>query len=286
MTGDGRTKLLVAAIPLPAPDAAGDRLSAMSAALERVVPTMAADPDIPRLALFPAGTGVADGAAASFLDSAATVARTHGIWLCPGTWVDERNRHVTGLFAPDGALVATQAQTHLAPGETYTPDTDLTLADTPFGPVGFLVGRDASVPEVGRILARRGATLLLALVTGREPYSKWDQIAGTWAQVQQNQVFAAEAGLVGPGYSGRPAVMAPCEMTDGLTGYLAGYADDSADPPAAGPAMAVLDDDARLAVKKQYDILGLQNPALYERYLPRLYRSPAPGSGYAGGGQA
>lgn len=261
-------------IARPEPDAV---VAAMTTALATHLPADPA-PDnastAARLALFPAGTGIARDAR-EFLAEMAAAARAHGVWLCPGTWLDEAGHHVTGLFAPDGSLVATQAQTHLAPGETYAPGTDLALADTPFGPVGFLAGHDAWVPEVGRILSRRGARLLLAPVTGAAPYTEWDQIAGTWSQVQQNQVFAAEAGWIGPGYSGRPAVMAPCEMTDGLTGFLA--------RPDASPAIATLDETARLAVIEKYDILGLQNPSLYERYLPRLYRQPAANSGYRGG---
>lgn len=316
MPGDRSNMMLVAAIPLAAPAMVGDdasaigtpaadarlaavegTLQAMDNALAHTAPARAhIGQELPHMTLFPAGTGRAgtgmDAAGAAILmDGAAALARKYGVWLCPGTWVDERNRHVTGLFNPDGTLVATQAQTHLGPGETYSPATELVLADTPFGPVGFLVGHDAWVPEVGRILSRRGAKLLLAPVSGREPYSKWDQIAGAWAQVQQNQVFAAESGWIGPGHSGRPAVLAPCEMTDGLTGFLAGYRDErpqlAADEATGGAAaIAVIDDAARRNVIAQYDILGLQNPALYERYLPGLYRSPAPGSGYPGGGRA
>lgn len=268
----------VAALPLTAP-----RPADLHEAMDDLLAALPVQP--PTVALFPAGTGPGaqadpeasdDGAAASFLEQSAALAKKRGVWLCPGTWCDDGGRHVTGLIAPDGTIVATQAQTHLAPGETFTPGTDLTIADTPFGPVGFLVGHDAWVPEVGRILARRGVRLLLAPVSARAPYTEWDQICGTWAQVQQNQVFAAEAGWTGPGFGGRPAVMAPCEMTDGLTGYLA--------RPDSGPAVATLHEADRLAVKRNYDILGLQNPALYRRYLPGLYRRPAAGSGYPGSG--
>lgn len=266
----------VAAIPLSQP-AAADHATAMADALAAIAPSLTAG-DGAGLALFPAGTGT-NTDAATFKAAAAELARAHGVWLCPGTWLDDDGHHVSGIFRPDGTVAAVQPQTHLAPGERYVPGAQLELAETPWGSIGMLVGRDAWVPEVARILTRLGARLLLAPVAGRDPYSEWDQIAGTWAQVQQNQVFAAEAGWVGDGHSGRAAVMAPCEMTDGLTGYLA--------RPDDGPAVAALDETGRQAVLQSYDILGLQNPELYRRYLPALYRKPAAGSGYpAGGGSA
>lgn len=145
-------------------------------------------------------------------------------------------RNVAFLFGPDGSVLLEQAQTHLTRVERENgliPGEDLDVADLPFGRVGFAVGTDCWYPEVSRILALRGVDIILAPVAVPRPYGFWQQAAGLWEEVQQNQVFGIEAGLAGYAaldangegkktiYEGRTAIMAPVEVTPGETGYLA-----------------------------------------------------------------
>jgi predicted amidohydrolase len=60
---------------------------------------------------------------------------------------------------------------------------------------GLVVGNDARHPEVGRIMALQGADLLLHSGAIEGDQTCWQQAAGMWAQVQQNQFFTVEAQL-------------------------------------------------------------------------------------------
>ena len=202
------------------------------------------------------------------------LARSAGVYLLSGTTLVAEGsgaRHEAWLFAPDGTLVGVQAQTHLTPHERaggLVPGDDLTVVSTPVGEIGILVQTDLWIPEACRILALRGANLLLAPVAVPAPYPEAHQVRGLWQQVQQNQVFGVECGLTGEllgvRYQARPAVCAPCEMTDDESGWLARGVDGR-------PLSAVLDYPALQGVVDHYDIFARFNHPLYERYLPAVY---------------
>jgi predicted amidohydrolase len=202
------------------------------------------------------------------------LARSAGVYLLSGTCLvagPEGVRHEAWLFAPQGSLVGVQAQTHLTPQERawgLVPGDDLAVFSTPLGEVGILVQTDLWIPEAWRILALRGASLVVAPVAVPAPYPDPHQLRGLWQQVQQNQIFGVECGLsgdlLGVRYQARPAACAPCEMTDGETGWLV-RGDDGQ------PVSVVLDYPALQAAVDRYDIFARFNPALYARYLPAVY---------------
>ncbi len=209
-------------------------------------------------------------------------------------------------FSPSGEVLLRQLQTHADAEER---ERGLVTGDElgRFSAEGFVVGpvvsTDVRVPEVSRVHCLLGATLLVvpSAVPG---YSPWAQLAGLWQEVQQNQVFGAEACLVGElgglSFRGRTAVFGPCEMTPGKSGFLAGfssfyrdltlrYMGDETPPelqepwdvaPGRGTALTgegyrilVVDlDPAELrATWQEYDIFGELNLNLYRRHLPEVY---------------
>ncbi len=215
-------------------------------------------------------------------------ARKIGVFLAVGRMAGGGvNQNVGYLFGPDGSLPLKQAQTHLTKSELeagIVAGTDLDLAELPCGRVGFAVGTDCWYPEVNRILALRGADVILAPVAVSGPYGFWRQAAGLWEEVQQNQVFGIEAGLELPGrFEGRTAVMAPVEVTPGETGYLAhvlgpaelmdeGHATSRSEPTGAAAFVTARIDPAMLEkARKGFPIFHFFNVPLYRRWFPGIY---------------
>lgn len=249
---------------------------------------------------------------ASFLEPAAALARQNSLFLGAGTlpvFRDGKMYHRAYLFSPEGKLVGTQDQTHTTPWERswgLAMGEGVEVWPTEIGRLALLVGSDIWYPEVSRILALLGAEVVLAPVTMPPPYGLWQQLAGLWQEVQQNQFLALESGLsgrlLGQELVGRSAVFAPCEMTAGETGFLGLAASQWEETwraltrvyPAAleglpislpdsasagkGPSYsevevvsADLDLPGREAVVQAYPLLKLLNPSLYRRYLPGIY---------------
>ncbi len=211
-----------------------------------------------------------------FLDLHSDLAREHGIYLSAGTTVELGNGsyyHTAYCFDPDGHLCCKQRQTHLDSDERdydFSRGEELHIfeldgADGKTCKTGLVVGNDARHPEVGRIFAFLGADLLLHSGALHAGPNCWAQTAGMWAQVQQNQFFAVEAQLygniAGQQFGANSAVLAPCEITPGSSGYLArGY-------PESPVVEAVLNEKERQRIKKDYPVLDLLNREAYSGML-------------------
>lgn len=193
------------------------------------------------------------------------LAAGRGVWLVAGSLLafDDTGylRHQATVFAPDGRPTGTQTATHRSPSERawgIRPGDELTPVPTAAGTIGLLVGEDVRYPEVGRILALQGATVLVHL-SASVPPGLPARLAGLWREVQANQVFGLEAGLA-PGYA---AVHCPVEMAPDGRGFLA----DSAFGTAAAVVVAALDEERRRELLAAYDIRRFFNRGLYERAL-------------------
>jgi len=140
-------------------------------------------------------------------------------------------RNLTAIFAPNGDLCGYQAKVIVPEPEKIVaaPGADWQIITTPVGPIGLMLGSDALYPEVGRLLAYRGAEILVAqgAVTSTALYQKLR--AGVLARMQENQLFAVASFLVGVNelegqqtlhYAGRSAIFAPQELTPRFNGVL------------------------------------------------------------------
>jgi len=207
----------------------------------------------------------------SFLELHRDLARRHNLYLVCGTLFEEEGGcwyHTAYCCDPRGEISGRQRQTHLdreqrelglSRGEELEP---LPLEDLR---LGILVANDVRHPETGRILALQGVDLVVhcgALPAGANPCL---QVAGLWSQVQQNQFWGVEAQLSASlgrrEFSGECAVLAPCEITEGQTGYLARSG------PEAPLAAARLDREARREIMNRYPLLKLLNPRAYRGHL-------------------
>jgi predicted amidohydrolase len=77
---------------------------------------------------------------------------------------DDEGFPTVWLMGPEG-LVGLYRQVHGEPGD-QAGGTDFALFDLPWGRLGLLAGSDLLVPEAARILAKRGADLIVAPVRG------------------------------------------------------------------------------------------------------------------------
>ena len=217
---------------------------------------------------------IADGAEwiREFLDLHGHLSKELQVYLAAGTVIEkEENRlyHTVYCFNPVGQVCGVQRQTHLT---RFERDLNLSRGERldlfTIGDLhtGLVVGNDARHPEVGRIMALQGADLLLYSGAIAGDQTCWQQAAGMWAQVQQNQFFAVEAQLSttigGLNFGAGPAIVAPCEITFGNTGYLA------LGNPVTPLVYADLDEKALAKIRNDYPLLKLLNPDAYSE----LYR--------------
>lgn len=202
-----------------------------------------------------------------FLELHAALARELDIYLAAGTLIESEGDflcHSAYCFDPRGGICCRQKQTHLSAFERSIGlgrGEELKIFPLNGLRAGLVIGNDARHPEVGRIYALRGADLVLSSGALEAGFNCWPQAAGMWAQVQQNQFWAVEAQLsaaiAGTVFGANPAVIGPCEITPGQSGYLArGY-------PHSPVVTADLDEPARLRIKQKYPLLGLLNPQAY-----------------------
>lgn len=168
------------------------------------------------------------GLKGAFSSVASRAARSAHMYLVPGSvLVPDGHAFIewSGVFAPNGDMLGEQSATQPDPdlpertlGERLMP------IDTPVGPLGLLVGRDAEVPDVARILTLQGARLLVAPRAPVAPYSAMQAMAALWQTTQQNQVFGLESGLAGMALGrardGKAGAVAPAELSPAQSGFL------------------------------------------------------------------
>jgi predicted amidohydrolase len=140
-------------------------------------------------------------------------------------------RHLTAVFGPDGELLGTQAKVMIGRSDEAfcRAGTTWDIIRTEVGALGVMLGNDVLYPEVGRLLALQGAEVLVAqgAATSVAQYNKLR--TGVLARMQDNQLFAACAFLVGPNllqtppgaaFLGKSAIFAPQELTQRQNGVL------------------------------------------------------------------
>ncbi len=104
-----------------------------------------------------------------FVGRAASLAGELGIFL--GLGFAERHEGLMynsmAVFGPSGELVSRHVKCHTADDEPFnTRGTELEVFDTPFGPWGVLICMDRQPPEAMRVLALKGAQLVIVPAWG------------------------------------------------------------------------------------------------------------------------
>lgn len=140
-------------------------------------------------------------------------------------------RNLAVVFGPDGSQLGVQAKVMLSAADERfcQPGSNWEAIHTEVGVLGIMIGGDVLFPEVGRLLAFQGAEALISLAaaTSQADYNKLR--AGALARMQDNQLLAACAFLVGQDafdtahtatYLGKSAIFAPQELTPRFNGVL------------------------------------------------------------------
>ncbi|MEZ4676193.1 MAG: nitrilase-related carbon-nitrogen hydrolase [Caldilineaceae bacterium] len=140
-------------------------------------------------------------------------------------------RNITAVFGRDGSLLGYQAKVMLHPQDKPIVEAgaDWDVIHTDVGAIGLLLGSDVLYPEIGRLLAYKGAEVLICQGACASTVMYQKLRAGILARMQDNQLFAAASFLVGRNdlngsnklvYAGRSAIFAPQELTPRFNGVL------------------------------------------------------------------
>lgn len=146
-------------------------------------------------------------------DQLGALARDLGIWLHAGSVYEQvegedRLYNTTVVFDPQGSIAATYRKIHLfdvdleeatsyRESATIAPGDEIVTVDIDGVTVGLAICYDLRFPELFRILALRGADVIMlpaafTLATGRD---HWEPLIR--ARAIENQVFMVAAGQVG-----------------------------------------------------------------------------------------
>lgn len=219
----------------------------------------------------------------------ATLARAHGVFVHAGSVMLPQGRdlyNVGFLYGPDGRLVGRHAKVHLLPLEAewgLCSGDALEVYDTLLGKIGIPVCMDATYFETFRLLALKGAEIVVVPIANPEPYNEWHARRGTWARVQETPVYGIVPALVGRllGFelTGRAAVYAPLALTAAGDGVLA----QARTWDRAEVVWADLDLVRLREYRQRVAFPAYLRPDLYTRYLEPAYRrllggGAAPGS--------
>jgi predicted amidohydrolase len=172
------------------------------------------------------------------------LARSHGVTIvAPSGYLPGPDggaiENRCAVFGPNGELLGTQSKVLGYSDEEHFPrrGSGWQCIPTEVGMAGVVLGSDILYPEVGRLLASQGADFLLVQAASPTPAFYNKMRAGTLARMQDNQLYAALALLVGtsplrtarldageaasaPTYAGRSAIFAPQELTPRSNGVL------------------------------------------------------------------
>ena len=102
-------------------------------------------------------------------------AKGSGVYLVGGSMPEEEDGKIYNtsfVFSPEGKQIARHRKTHLfdvdiqggqrfKESDTFTAGRDVTLFDTPYGPMGLCICFDMRFPELARLLALKGARMIL-----------------------------------------------------------------------------------------------------------------------------
>lgn len=151
------------------------------------------------------------------------------LYLCDEETGTVKNRAY--VFDVDGEVLGYQDKFNLAPDEQdlATPGSELTVFHARHGRVGLLIGRDVLYPELVRLLAVKGADLLIG-ISASPGVAQASMLRSALAlRAEENQFFAAASFLLGPNHLGRggrdeffgqSALLAPISLTPRGDGVL------------------------------------------------------------------
>jgi predicted amidohydrolase len=172
----------------------------------------------------------------AYVETFGRLAREFGTAIVAGSLYlyDEETgtvRNRAYLFDAAGEVQGHQDKFNLHADERQfaSPGSDLSVFDTRYGRFGLLIGRDILYPELGRMLAAKGADLLVGISASHGAAQASVIRSALATRAEENQLFAAASFLLGPDYLtrdaradfyGQSAILAPISLTQKGDGVL------------------------------------------------------------------
>lgn len=156
---------------------------------------------------------VAEEAEGDTYRTISTLAREYQVYIGYGFVEKGKDQHIynsVSLINQEGQRVATYQKIHLTPleREIFTPGQHLVTVETEIGHIGLMICWDLAFPELARLLALKGANMVLVPSAWETPYEQAYQ-SFAMARAMDNTVFLVTCNHVGEsadlcfrGYSG------------------------------------------------------------------------------------
>ena len=159
-----------------------------------------------------------------FLEQIVSLAQKNRVYIAVGIAINENGKlcNAAYLFDDNGNLVHKTGKSNMwhFDSKWFTPSTEYTAFDTKFGKMGMLVCADGRIPEIARILSKKGAKVIIDLVnlaaSAAEPKNLMNQqyefILPVRAMENQTWFLVADkAGMEANtvSYLGRSMIIAP-----------------------------------------------------------------------------
>jgi len=164
-----------------------------------------------------------------YIEQVKELSQRYKIVICPGSyWQKEKgNIYNESSLIINGEVQLKQRQIYLARWERelgFSRGTKIELKEIKDWKVALVISTDVFYPQVSRMIALRGADIVLSPVGFIGENNRALQVSGMWQEVQQNQFFAVESGFNGflgeQSFCGESVIYAPLEMTEEGDGYL------------------------------------------------------------------
>jgi beta-ureidopropionase len=135
--------------------------------------------------------------------------RRSGARVIMGEVRRQREKYFNMATYMDGDTVERYAKTHVHWTENFVPGRCLKLFDTPLGKIGVTICFDAAFPEVWRVLALRGAAIIVNISAVPKSFPPRYMLRRLQGAAINNQVFVVFANRPGDYFSGHSAVFDP-----------------------------------------------------------------------------
>ena len=203
-----------------------------------------------------------------YIEQVKELSREYKIAICPGSyWQKEKNNfyHESCLII-NGEVQLKQQQIYLARWERelgFSRGAKIELKEIKDWKLALIISTDVFYPQVSRMIALRGADIVLSPVGFTGEKNRALQVSGMWQEVQQNQFFAVESGFNGflgeRNFWGESIIHAPLEMTEEGDGYLERSSGQQS------LIIAELDNKKRRKTISKFDVLSQLNREFYQQ---------------------
>jgi predicted amidohydrolase len=203
-----------------------------------------------------------------YIEQVKKLSQGYQIAICPGSyWQKEKNNiyHESSLII-NGEIQLNQRQIYLARWERelgFSRGAKIELKEIKDWKLALIISTDVFYPQISRMVALRGADIVLSPVGFRGEKNLALQVSGMWQEVQQNQFFAVESGFNGflgeQSFWGESVIYAPLEMTEKGDGYLARSSGQQS------LIIAELDNKKRRKAISKFDVLSQLNREFYQQ---------------------